>query len=97
MVRYRQEAAMTNFYFFCRNVHRFIALVAAVLLTFMAGTGTLLYFPKIADVLPLINLGYVRYIHGSMAPWAALAVFLMAGTGFFLYIFPLWQRRKQIT
>lgn len=82
---------MMKLYIFCRKIHRFIAIAAAMLLIFMAGTGVLLKYPQ------AIDMGYVRYIHGAMALWAALAVVLMAGTGLVLYIFPLWQRRKQIT
>ncbi len=83
---------MTKIYLLSRKIHRFFTLITLTLTLIMAGTGTLIKFPQLAEALK-VNSGMVRYVHGNISVVFTISLFLMAATGTFMYFWP-WIIKK---
>ena|SRR3989338_2213010 len=84
-----------DLYIISRKIHRIAALIIAVFILLMAGTGvTLKYNAFVAVSLPSINLGLMRYLHNNLSPWFAIALTTMMMSGLIMYFYPLVRRKK---
>lgn len=84
-----------NMYLISKKIHRLIALLTAMFILLMAGTGIMLkYSSFISTKFSFINLSLVRYLHNQLSPWFAIALATMMITGLCMYFYPLMRREK---
>lgn len=78
---------LSSLYLLSKKIHRWSLLVVMLLTVLMAGTGLLLKYPGLNDLLNT-KMGLVRYIHREMSTWFTIDLGIMTVTGLAMYFIP---------
>jgi len=79
--------SLSSLYLWAKKIHRWSLLVIILLTLIMAGTGTLMKYPGLGELVNA-DFGLVRYVHREMSGWFSLAMAIMILTGLGMYFIP---------
>jgi uncharacterized iron-regulated membrane protein len=83
-----------NPYLTFRKLHRVLVLVICIATLVMMGTGVVLKYPQITNIIP-VSLSSVRTLHNTASPLFSIVLFLMMLSGVVMYFYPIIVKRKK--